>query len=320
MVEILKNGFVFGGGLFLLVLGAGWLIQSSLKFAYIFKLTPLFIGLILIAFGTSCPEAAVGIIAVIKNQKGIALGNIVGSFVANIGLILGLCSLLMPLDIDRNLFKRELPIMSLSVILLYILSLDLVLGRLDGLIFLIFFIIFCFLSYKKAKTPSSQKELNDFKFKKIFRRVNSRFIILLLFISSLTLVILGANLMVKSGVVLAKIFGISSWVIGITVFAIGTSLPELAASLAASFKKIPSISVGNIVGSNIFNILFVLGVVSLIRPINIEPSVLGFEFPVLFLFSILFFMAIKTGYKITRGEGLVMLVGYIGFVFLLLLS
>ena len=129
-----------------------------------------------------------------------------------------------------------------------------VLSRLDGSIFLFLFVIFLFFAYKGAKNHSSE-DLSNFRFRKVFKKINSKFAIGILSIFSLGLVVFGANLMVKSGVALAGVFGISPWIIGITVFAIGTSLPELAASLTAGFRKVPSISVGNIVGSNIFNIL-----------------------------------------------------------------
>jgi len=135
---------------------------------------------------------------------------------------------------------------------------------------------------------------------------------------SLLGVILGADFMVKGGSSLARIFGISPWIIGITIFAIGTSLPELVASLTASFKQVHSISVGNIVGSNIFNILLVLGIVSLIRPINLDPSILTFEMPALILFSVALFVVMRTKYRITRGEGLALFLGYLVFLVFLL--
>jgi cation:H+ antiporter len=309
--------FLFLFGFFLLIVSADSLIHSSVKLAFILRLTPLFIGLVLVAFGTSAPEAGVGIVAAIKNQKDIALGNIVGSNIANIGLILGLCALFKPLGVNKSIFKRELPVLLFSVILLYVLSSDLLLSRLDGIVFIVFFIIFCFISYRGAKKTFDRGEIEGFKLKKLFQRINSHFVIFILAVISLLGVIYGANLMVKGGVSLAKMFGISPWLIGITVFAVGTSLPELAASLSASFKRVPSISVGNIVGSNIFNILFVLGIVSLIRPITIESSILRFEFPILFLFSILLFTVMKTEYKITRMEGLGLFIGYLIFLVLL---
>lgn len=321
-MEITFNVFLFLCGFAVLIFGSSCLIQSSVKLSYIFKLTPLFIGLVIVAFGTSAPEAGISIVAAIKGYKEIALGNIIGSCIANIGLALGFCSFLFPLTVNKNIFKRELPIMLLATGLVWFLARDLVLSRIDGFILLFFFAIFLFLAYKGAKSHSLElselRNLADFRFKKIFKRTNSKFAIIILAIFSLCLIVLGANLMVRSGVSLAKIFGISPWVIAITVFAVGSSLPELAASLTASFKKIPSISVGNIVGSNIFNILFILGMVPLIRPINIAPSVLRFEFPMLFLFSASLFAVMRRKYKITRKEGLMLFLGYLAFIFFLI--
>lgn len=275
----------------------------------------MFIGLIVVAFGTSAPEAGVGITAAIMDQKDIALGNIIGSNISNIGLILGLCAMVVPLKVNKSIFKRELPIMLSAVLLFYLLSLDKVIGRLDGVIFIIFFIVFIIVSYKGSKDSFDKGELDNFKFRKIFRKANSKPIIFALAFVSLIGVMLGAYLMVKSGARLAAIFGISPWIIGITVFAIGTSLPELVASLSASLRKVPSISVGNIVGSNIFNILFVLGIVALIRPIRLSSSLLGFEFLALLFFSVIICIFMRTGYKISRKEGLVLFLSYLIFLF-----
>ena len=315
-MDILLSSLLLVVGLIVLVISSDWLIQSSVKLSFLYKLTPLFIGLVVIAFGTSAPEAGVGIVAAIKNHKQIALGNILGSNIANIGLILGLCALVFPLKVrNKDIFKREMPIMIFSVFLLYILSLDLVISRLDGTIFIICFLIFCFISYRGAQKYFDSAEIEGFRFRKLLANVNSRFLTFGCILLSLAGVIFGANLMVKGGVSLAEILGISPWIIGIFVFAVGTSLPELVASLTASVRKVPSISVGNIVGSNIFNILFVLGIVSLIRPISLDSSILKFEFPVLIGFSFLLFTVMKTQYKITRWEGLVMFLGYITFIF-----
>lgn len=318
MTEIFFNICLLFVGIFILVLGSDWLVQGCVKVSFLCRLTPLFIGLVLIAFGTSIPEAGVGIMAAIRNQKAIALGNIVGSNIANIGLVLGLCALLRPLDVNKSLLRREMPLMLLSMVLLYVLSLDLVISRLDGLIFIFFFMVFCFVSYKGAKKSFDDKGVGDFKFKKQLEKMNSFPPALLVIILSLSGIIFGADLMVRGGVALARIFAVSPWIIGVTVFAIGTSLPELTTSLTASFKGIPSISLGNIIGSNIFNILFVLGIVTLIRPVELEPSILRFELPVMFCFSIVMFVVMKTGHKITRLEGLAIFLGYIIFLFFLL--
>lgn len=319
-MEILLSSSLFISGLFILIVVSDWLIQSSVKLSLLFRLTPLFIGLVLVAFGTSAPEAGVGIVAVIKNQKAIALGTVVGSNIANIALILGFCSLITPLNVKRTIFKREFPFLLLAASLLYIVSLDLLISRLEGLFFIIFFIIFLLVSYRGAKKSFDLDEINDFEFKKLFKSFNSRFIIFIFALLSLVGVVIGADLMVRGGISLAKIFKVSPWIIAMTIFAVGTSLPEFAASLAASFKKIHSISVGNIVGSNIFNILFILGVVSLIRPISVEFSVLKFELPALIIFSFLLFTVMITKYKISRWEGLVLFLGYLGFLTLLFLK
>jgi len=320
MYDIILNVFIFVIGLSFLIYGSNFLIQSCVKLAFLFKLTPFFIGIIFVAFGTSTPELAVGIMAAIKNQKTIALGTIIGSNIANIGFILGLCSLLRPFNISKSILKKELPIMIFSVVLLYLLSWDLVLNRVDGLIFLVFFGIFCFISYRKARvSPKGLQELSNFDFKNLFKKLNSKLLAVLLSIFFIGLVILGANLMVSSGVNLAEIFGVSPWIIAITVFAIGTSLPELAASLSATFKKVPSIGVGNIIGSNIFNILLILGIVSLLRPITIiNSSILIFELPVLIIFSLGLLIVMRTDYRMNRWEGLLLFLGYTVFLFFLL--
>ena len=313
-MEIASSALLFSIGLVLLVISSNWLIQSSVKLSFLLKLSPLFIGAVLIAFGTSAPEAGVGIIAALRNQKGIALGNILGSNIANIGLILGLCAFLKPLKVDKNIFQREIPFLFLSVILFCFLSLDLVLSRLDGLIFIFVFIIFCFVSFYGARKSQDSSEIKNFKLKKSLDKSTAYFPVFLIVLLSLAGIVLGADSMVRGGVVVARAFGLTPWFIGITVFALGTSLPELATSLTASFKKVPSISIGNIVGSNIFNILFVLGVVALIRPISLDSSILRFEIPVLAFFTLFLAVFMRTGYKISRVKGLVMFLGYLGFL------
>lgn len=311
--------FFFLAGLILLIISSDCLIQSSVKLSLFFRLTPLFIGLIVVALGTSAPEAGVGIMAAIRDQKSIALGNIVGSNIANIGLILGVCALCSPLKMNKKVFNLELPIMILAVILLYVLSLDLLLSRVDGVILIFCFIVFCFFSYNKAKNSFAENELEHFEFRKLFRKINSRPLIFGLTMISILGIIYGADLMVKGGVGIAGKFNISPWIIAITVFSVGTSLPELAASVTASFKKVPSISVGNVIGSNIFNILLVLGIIALIRPVPVRVSYLGFEYLALILFSLALFLFMETKYRMGRLEGFVLLLGYILFIVFLVL-
>jgi len=319
-MEITSSLLLFIVGLIILVISSNWLIQASVKLSFLFRLTPLFIGAVLVAIGTSAPEAGVGIMAALRNQKGLALGNIIGSNIANIGLILGLCAIFRPFKIDKNIFKREVPFLLFSVFLFYFLSLDLLLSRLDGLIFISMFVIFCFVSYFGSKKTFNQNEIKNFKIKKSLDKFTTHRPVLLIILLSLAGLIWGADIMVRGGVGLAKVFGLSPWIVGITVFALGTSLPELATSLTASIKRVPSLSVGNIIGSNICNILFVLGLVAVIRPINLDPVILNFEMPALIIFTLLFFTLMRTGYKISRSEGLIMFLGYIGFLVTLIIK
>lgn len=321
MPEIIFSIFLLLFGLGVLAFSSDWFLQGAVKFAYIYKLSLLFIGAVLVAFGTSVPEAGVSIIAALKNHKEIVLGNILGSNIVNIGLGLGLCALLIPLTVaDRVIFKREMPFMAGSVILLYILSWDLVISRLDGLIFLVCFFGFCWFSYHGSKKIEKPEEIEVFGLKKIMRKISSKPLILAVTVFGLAGVVAGADLMVRGGVSLARILGISPWIIGITVLAVGTSLPEIATSLAAALKKAHSISLGNIVGSNIFNILFILGIASLIRPIQLDKGVLKFGMPVLLVFTIALFVIMRTGYKISRKEGAVLFLGYLIFLGMLFFS
>ena len=258
--------------------------------------------------------------AAVKGQKAIALGNVVGSNIANIGLILGICCIARMLTVQRRIIQRELPIMVISAFLLYASCIDLVISRLEGALFLFLFFWFCYIAYRGARTSGQDAaEMDGFKCKRLFERSESKVLIVSLSLFFLLLVMTGAHLMVQSAALLASLFGVSPWLIGITVFAIGTSLPELAASLTAAYKKVPSISIGNIVGSNIFNILFVLGVVALIHPIVIQASIMSFELPVLLVFSVALAVFMRTGYRISRLEGVILLGGYAAFfVFLLI--
>lgn len=316
---ILVNFLVFFAGLFLLIFSSDWLIQGSVKISRRFSLSPLFIGMVVVAFGTSAPEAGVGIMAALRDYKGIALGNIIGSNIANIALILGSCALIFPLKISsKAVFKRELPFMLGAVLLFYFLSLDGLISRIDGILFLVCFILFCLFSYKGAREIFDTAEIENFHFRNIFKKINNPGLTWGATLISLAGIVWGADLMVKGGSSLAYIWGVKPWLVGITIFAVGTSLPELAASLSAAVKKIPSLSVGNIIGSNIFNILLVLGLVALIRPIPVDASYLRFEYPALLLFSFGLYILMKTGNIISRKEGLALFIGYLIFIFFLL--
>jgi cation:H+ antiporter len=317
MPPILLHLFFFSVGLALLIASSGWLIQASVKLAQLLRLSMLFIGAVIIAFGTSAPEAGVGIVAAIRDSKGIALGNIIGSNIANIGLIIGLCAFIRPIHVKKHVFRLEAPLMLLSVILFYLLAGDFIISRLDGLLFLVLFLIFCFFSYRNSKKVLDNSEVNDFTFNPLINKIKTRRAVIAFVLAAIAGVVVGADLMVRSGSQLAVIFGVPAWIIGITVFAVGTSLPELVTSLNATVKGISTISVGNVVGSNIFNLLFVLGVVALIRPIEVGSQLFLYELPVLLVFTFVFFTVMRLGYTIRRLEGVILFLGYIAFLWFL---
>lgn len=308
------QAIVFILGLILLILGAEWLVGGSSRFARSLGIRPIMIGLTLIAFGTSAPEAAVGITAIMKGAGGIALGDVIGSNIANIGLVMGIAALISPLKVEMKLLKREVPIMVGAAILLYLFALDLKIGFLDGSILLagiILFIGFCF--YISRKRPELSEELK-IGTEEILRKRGRRTKSLILAIIGFAVLLGGAYLMVESGVRIARMFEIKEWVIGLTIFALGTSLPELATSAVSAYRKKADIGIGNVIGSNIFNILFVIGIVSIISPLTVEATILRFELPVMLAFSLVLFPMMKSGFVVTRIEGAILVAGYLGFL------
>jgi cation:H+ antiporter len=300
----LTDIFLFIIGLLCLYLGAEGLVSGSSKLAISLRIRPVVVGLTVIAFGTSAPEGVVSILAAIRGSQGIALGNVIGSNVANIGLALGLSALVKPIKIEPNLAKREIPMMLGASFLLYLLSLDGRLSRLDGLI--LFLGIIGFVLYQVITARNESKEMAIGGQKERWRNV-------ILTIVGLCALIFGAHLLVESGVSIARKIGISEFIIGLTMMAVGTSLPELAASMVAVVRGRGEISAGNIVGSNIFNILGVLGLAALVMPLGVEREVLTVEYPIMIGVSLLIVPFLKKGF-FTRIEGLIFLLVYSAFI------
>ena len=302
---------VFILGLVFLIAGAEWLVRGSSRFARLIGIRPVMVGLTVVAFATSAPEAAVSIIAALKGANAIALGNIIGSNIANIGLILGIAAMIRPLKIEKAFLKREVPIMIASAGLLYLLALDSKIDFFDGLILLSGMALFIgFLFYKRKQLATGISE--ETRVVAPDRKDKTRS--LSLGLAGLIILLAGAYLMVYSGVRIANLLGIKEWIIALTVFAFGTSLPELATSVVSAYRNKSDIAIGNIVGSNIFNILFVLGIASMICCLSVEAGALKFELPIMLLFSIVLFPLMKTGFVISRLEGLALLGGYLVFL------
>ena len=303
------------GGLIMLFIGAEGLIRGSSNLAIKIGITPLVVGLTVVAFGTSTPELVVSLKAALLGNSSISLGNVVGSNIANIALILGVAALIKPLDVHAKVIMREIPIMIGISLLLLLLLLDGELGFIDGLVFVSGIITYTFVNVwmaRKEKSPEVDKEFKDGLKSKLGIPVS-----IVLMIAGLGLLILGANLFVRSAVAIAKMFNVSDAIIGLTIVAIGTSLPELITSIVAAYKKESDIAIGNVVGSNIFNILGILGITALIIPIS-SVGISYVDLGVMLFTAIILFPLSRTGFSISRAEGVLLLAGYAGYIYYLI--
>lgn len=302
---------LFFAGLLLLYFGAEYMVSGSSRFALSLGVRPLVIGMTVVALATSMPEMMVSLTAVLKGTSDIAAGNIIGSNIANIGLILGAAALLAPMKVAKSTLKKDIPIMLVASVLLFLLALDGQLGFIDGLLLVIglgAFILYCVFGNSRTEVAPLADEAAVAEEKR--HRIRD----LVLIAIGIVGLGVGAELMVRSAITIARGFGLSEMVIGMTVVALGTSLPELAASMMGAWKGEMDLSVGNVIGSNIFNLLFVLGVCSMIRPIPIDPANLYFELPLMLLFSFALLPLIGRRMMIGRTEGGGLLLCYLAFV------
>jgi cation:H+ antiporter len=302
-------------GLAIIYFGAEFLVRGSKNLALAMGIRPMIVGLTVVAFGTSMPEFFVSFTSALKNSSSIAVGNIVGSNICNIGLILGMAALVRPLTVDSGMLKREMPIMLGASLLFWALISDGSVGRLDGALLMAGIVIFTF-----QQICSARKEISDGKNGtegETSAPDKSRLKNILFALGGIAGLVVGANLMITGAVSLALKLGVSELVIGLSIVAFGTSLPELATSMVAAARKESDISVGNVVGSNIFNILFVIGITSLVNPIPVDPSVVSTQMPAMLAFSVVLlpFMILKR--DINRLEGFILLVAYIAYIFLI---
>ena len=304
---MIYNIFILTVGLILLLKGSDYLVIGSSRISRNFGVQPLIIGMTVVAFGTSLPEFIVSLESAIAGEQGIGLGNIIGSNIANIALVLGVAALIKPLKIEKDVLKKDLPTVIVISIIAYIMMLDNEVGFIDGTILTIIFIIFLyrmFLKAKKGKVP-----LDD------IGRSKSPYINYIYAIGGITALAFGARFTIEGASGVATYFGISSLAIGLTVVAIGTSLPELVATLTAIKKGEDEIGVGNIIGSNIFNLLFVLGIISLIKPFEVaDINITLFGPLMIFVAIILLPMGYNKELKISRLSGLFLVTLYISYI------
>jgi cation:H+ antiporter len=310
-------------GFILLYFGAEWLVKGSSSLARSLGVTPIVIGLTVVAFGTSAPELVVSLVSSIKGKSMIAVGNVVGSNICNIALVLGLSAVLNPIKSDPIVVRRDIPIMLAISLYLLVLSFNSTLGRIEGATLFIGIILYTFMNYYLAKKETAgaaeiESELEDIGF------VASRAKQLVMIAAGIVGVVGGAQAVVDSAVFIMTEIGVSEKFIGLTIVAFGTSLPELATSVVAAMRGEMDISIGNLVGSNVFNIMSVLGVASLVRPIPIPGGFVGsglwIDYLVMMFTSFLPWLMMRKNFTVTRKDGFILLSCYFGYLAFLIVK
>lgn len=305
------------GGLITLVAGAELLVRGASRLAAALGISPLVIGLTVVAFGTSSPELAVSVQSAFNGSADIALGNVVGSNIFNVLFILGLSAIITPLIVHQQLVRLDVPLMIGLSILLFLLGLDGKIGFLDGAILFIGLIAYTgygiWQSRREAKDV--QQEYADEYAAPSGAKQPGMLVNLVFVAAGLGLLVLGSDWLVNGAVSLARLFNVSDLVIGLTIVAAGTSMPEVATSIMAAIKKERDIAVGNVVGSNIFNIMGVLGLSAMVAPdgINVAASALAFDIPVMIAVALATLPIFFTGNLIARWEGGLFLLYYVGY-------
>ena len=300
-------------GLVLLIKGADWLVEGATALAKRYNVSDLAIGLTIVAFGTSAPELVVNTIASFQNHEDIVFGNVIGSNNFNLFIILGISGLIIPLSVQSSTVWKEIPLSFLAVAILFVLTNDFhadrrgELSRLDGLMLLVLFLLFIFYVYKQLRTDTAQPIIDqkDYTRSKVWGGI----------VLGLIGLVVGGRLVVTNAVEIATVLGMSEKIIGLTIVAAGTSLPELATSVVAAMKRNSSIAVGNIIGSNIFNIFLILGASSIISPIGYD-HLFNTDLYILaagtaFLFIMMFLGQKK---KLERWQAGVLLISYLGYM------
>ncbi|MBN2125178.1 MAG: calcium/sodium antiporter [Deltaproteobacteria bacterium] len=318
---MILNIVLFVVGLLMLYYGAEWLVKGSSSLARSLGLSPVVIGLTVVAFGTSAPELVVSVISSLKDKSMIAVGNVVGSNICNIALVLGLAALFQPLTAHRSVVRRDIPIMLGISVYLLLLTFDSRLGRFEGATLFAGIILYTFFNYylamREAKgNPGGAVAVAEDAEQIEFVTSRSRQIVLIL--AGIVGVVWGAEILIDAAVKIMKVLGVGEKFIGLTIVAFGTSLPELATSVVAAIRKEMDISIGNLVGSNVFNIMSVLGVASMVRPIPIPggfvESGLLVDYCVMMATSLMPWIMMRKTNTVTRLDGVILLASYVGYI------
>jgi cation:H+ antiporter len=296
--------------------GAEWLVAGSSRLALSYGVKPLVIGLTLVAFGTSAPELTVSLAGALQGSPDVSVGNVIGSNIANIGLVLGLSASIRPIKVDMEVFRRDLPFMLFATLLIVVLpfiggafdnngSAAFLLSRWKGVVLLLVFGVFIWLMFRGARTGAGAE---------LKRKPGTRLVLILLAAIGLGALVAGGKLFVDGAVLAALKLGVPELVIGLTIVAVGTSLPELATSIIAIIRGETAISLGNVVGSNIFNLTLVLGAVAVIAPLAVSARIMQFDMIVMLAFSVGVVALAWRGKCLTRRSGMILLGAYALYV------
>ncbi len=295
-------------GLILLYYGAEFLVRGSSSIAVSFGVNKMVIGLTVVALGTSMPEFVVSLTGAITGSDGVSVGNIVGSNMANILLVLGITGFIGPIKAEKRTIKLDMPVLLLITLLFIFFCYDGLLTGYESIVLLFVFMIYMVYIIKNSRERSGEKkESSDPKSKKLTKNI-------MLSLVGIIGLVLGGKYTVQGGVEMGRLFGISDYVIGLTVIALGTSLPELFTSVVAALKHEHEISIGNIIGSNMFNTAFVLGIVPIISPLKISEKIIGFDNWLMLGVTILLGVCTYSGKRLSRGESALFLVIYVLFI------
>jgi len=304
---LISSGLIFVG-LFFLYYGGELLVTGSLRLAQAFKISPFIIGATVIGFGTSTPELAVSLMASLQDSGDLALGNIIGSNITNIGLVLGLTALIVPLTIEKQRFIDESPPLIITSLIIVVFAWNNYLGRTEGFIMICLLVIYLWRAFQtKEKTDLDLSE--DHLFSEYRGSSFQTFLVIL----GIIMLILGANWMVEGATGIARKLGVSEWFIGVSIVALGTSLPELVSSLIAAKKGHGEMAIGNVFGSNIFNILMVIGTTSLIQPLSIGEEIYT-DLIYTTALTCLLLLLIRMENVVRKRDGIILIVCYGSYV------
>jgi cation:H+ antiporter len=308
-------------GLALLIGSGEFLVRGSVGFARAVGLSPLFIGLTLVGFGTSAPELVASLIAAFREAPGIAVGNVVGSNIANVILILGVAALIAPLPVVRQDFHRDALALAIATAVAVVIVLTGSITRPAGALLVLMLVTYIVVTYRLERDqPDSEAHRHEDEAALVAPPANRAIRHLAVAVAALVGVVIGAKLLVDASIVLAARFGVPEAIVGLTIVAVGTSLPELAVSAIAAYRGQGAVAVGNVVGSNLYNVLGILGATALVHPLQVPPEIADFDIWVMLSAAVLLLYFMVRGQRIGRVTGAAFLVAYLAYILFLFRS